>query len=83
MGILNTIKNLFKKEEVIAEPIVEEQPKEEVITSEKATGEICSHCGLSISGEQRAIHKFGKVYHLKPCWRELFKQGKKEWHTQT
>lgn len=40
--------------------------------------EVCDHCGFEITSQQRSIHKFGKTYHVKPCWREVYKGAKKE-----
>lgn len=38
--------------------------------------ELCEACGFEITNEQRVVHKFGKAYHLKPCWRKLIKDAK-------
>ena len=52
-------------------------PKQEVVTSSPPIeGEKCDVCGMAIYGEQRVVHKFGKAYHLKPCWRSKMKEAK-------
>jgi hypothetical protein len=77
MGIIQTIKNLFKKEEkieleTVQQPVVEVQ-EENLGTP---TGEICDICKLSISEQQRIVHKFGKAYHSKPCFRQRMKDAR-------
>ena len=63
-----------KAEKMTSETSSDEEPKEEVVISqEPITGEYCDHCHLAIHGDQRAIHKYGKTFHNKPCWREVQK----------
>ena len=62
MGIFN----IFKKKE-----------KEEVVEiQEEATGLICQACNEAIFGEQKIKTFNGKKFHLKPCFRNLMKQGR-------
>jgi hypothetical protein len=39
--------------------------------------ETCDVCQMPIYGEQKVVHKFGKAYHSKPCFRQLMKEAKK------
>lgn len=83
---MNWIKKIFgigKKEET-EETITEKQdniPEQDASLSSipaRDSGKICDYCGFSIYDNQKSISKFGKNYHVKPCWRELLKGGKKE-----
>jgi len=49
---------------------------EKYITTEDR--KVCDFCGYEIFGEQKTIHKGGKIYHVKPCWRTIQKMAKKE-----
>lgn len=80
MGIIEKIKSIFnrKSEEQAKpeEPVV--QPVEaQVENLGSPTGEVCDVCGLSISDQQKLVHKFGKAYHSKPCFREKMKEARR------
>ena len=68
------LNKIFKKDRIQEEEDIEEI-KEEVSIP---TGETCDACNLPIFGEQKSVHKTGKVYHVKPCWRNLQKMAKKQ-----
>jgi hypothetical protein len=78
MGFLKRLFGLEKKEEIqeiIPDPILTEAIKAEPQLN--GSEEICDACGRAIWGEQQPIHKFGKVYHNKPCWRNKQKEAKR------
>ena len=79
MGIIEKIKSIFnrKSEEQAKpeEPVV--QPEEAQVSLGSPSGEFCDVCGLSISEQQRIVHKFGKAYHSKPCFREKMKEARR------
>lgn len=70
--------NSDKIEEVSTQQI-EEKVQEVSHNADYTTGkeEICDACGQAIWGDQQPIHKFGKVYHNKPCWRNKQKEAKR------
>jgi len=69
MKKMKLFKKLFKKKEEII-------PEVKEIIEETPTGLICEMCKESIFGEQKIKTFAGKKYHLKPCFRNLMKQGK-------
>jgi len=72
MKILDKIKNIFKKKEEVIE--IKEEPKQEI----KEEYPICAKCNMTIFPEQRVKTFDNKKFHLKPCFRELMKDAKKE-----
>ena len=60
-----------KKEEVETKSVEQEK-------NTTPTGMVCDYCKADIYGEQKIKTVNGKKYHLKPCWRKLFKEMKKE-----
>ena len=72
MKILDKIKNIFKKKEEVIE--IKEETKQEI----KEEYPICAKCNMTIFPEQRVKTFDNKKFHLKPCFRELMKEAKKE-----
>jgi hypothetical protein len=76
---MNWLKKLFGKEEV--KPVenistdIQEEPAVKV-PYEEVADEVCASCNLGIFPSQKAVRKFGNVYHFKPCWVNLQKQAK-------
>lgn len=75
MGWLSKLFGKNKRESSEETSKIEQKPIEEVLTTSE---EICEYCKMPIQMEQKIIHKFGKAYHNKPCWRTLQKLGHQE-----
>jgi hypothetical protein len=78
MKILDKLKNIFKKKEEKEFESLEEEAnkvKEELVKEEYP---ICAKCNMTIFPEQRVKTFDNKKFHLKPCFRELMKEAKKE-----
>jgi len=79
MGIIQKIKDIFKKKEIETEQAKPEvvQPVEPQVSLGSPTGEKCDICGFEITTEQKIVHKFGKAYHSKPCFKDRMKEARK------
>ena len=70
---MNFLKKLFGKKEEKEEIVEEEKP--EVFYEE--TDKVCEWCKMSIYKEQKTKKFDGNHYHLKPCYRQLRKEARR------
>lgn len=78
MKFIDKIKSWFKKEEIQEFQEEVKQEVQEAVEEPKEGDPICHLCNLPITSSQKLKTLDGKKFHIKPCFRQIMKQGRKE-----